>query len=212
MELLQPETLKISPTYTANDWNALNKKNAAAWPTAAAIVKDRLYGRFLHFADKCLQEPNSGFVVLAINCLLAETIEQFIEGLEHSRYISGDVFGRFLEGPRFQPHFNIPEIRGAFYSDIRCGLLHQAEAKNQWLVRRGQTELLKQVGDGYIIDVGLFHAAIKDGLDDYLAAILKPERSDLRDNLWTKMAYICNVRIARGAMEDLDAAAASPTA
>ena len=36
---------------------------------------------------------------------------------------------RFLEGNRFQPDFHA-EARKDFYRDIRCGLLHQAEAKN----------------------------------------------------------------------------------
>ena len=53
-------------------------------------------------------------------------------------------------------------LRLAFYQDIRCGLLHQAEAKNKWLIRRKQKALLRQGGrDGYIIDVERFHTALK---------------------------------------------------
>jgi hypothetical protein len=207
------ETLRISPKYTSDDWTALDKTDAAHWPKAVAIVRDRLHGRFLHFADKCLLDVYSGFVVLSIDCLLAETIQQFIEGRKHSKKKSKEIFMRFLERPQFQPYFASEEIRLAFYSDIRCGLLHQAEAKNQWLVRRNQAALLKTVGaDGYIIDVERFHAAIKASLDDYLAEICKPECQDLRAKLWTKMGHICKARMARGVLYGADTSGAEPTA
>ena len=64
------ETLRISPKYTSSDWAALDRTDAAHWPKAVAIVRDRLHGRFLHFADKCLKDDYSGFVVLSIDCLL----------------------------------------------------------------------------------------------------------------------------------------------
>ena len=66
------------------------------------IVKDRLHGRFLHFADKCLKDDYSGFVVLSIDCLLVETIQQFIKGETDGRKKSERCFRRFLAGPRFR--------------------------------------------------------------------------------------------------------------
>ena len=118
---------------------------------------------------------------------------------------------KFLKGPRFQPGFNTDKVRGDFYSDIRCGLLHQAEAKNRWLIRRKQLTLLKKVGiDGYIIDVERFRA-LQNSLEDYLTLICKPESADLRAKLWTKMDHICNVRIARGVMYITDTSTAHPS-
>jgi hypothetical protein len=207
------ETLRISPRYTADDWWTLERDKASDWPKAVKIVRDRLHGRFLHFSDKCLQDDYSGFVVLAIDCLLAETIQQFIEGVEYSKN-PGAVFKRFLGRPRFQPHFRSEKVREEFYEDIRCGLLHQAEAKKKWLIRRKQKTLLKTNvdGNGYILDVGLFHGALKGTLKDYFALLCKPESDDLRGKLWTKMNAICNARMNRGAMELVDAAATDPTA
>jgi hypothetical protein len=207
------ETLRISPKYTSSDWAALDRTDAAHWPTAVAIVRDRLHGRFLHFADKCLKDDYSGFVVLSIDCLLVETIQQFIDGVTDGRNKSTKLSKKFLKGPRFQPAFNTDKVRADFYSDIRCGLLHQAEAKNKWLIRRKQATLLKTVGtDGYIIDVERFHTAVRDSLEDYLTLLSKPERSDLRSKLWIKMDHICNVRIARGVLYGFDTAAADSTA
>ena len=207
------ETLRISPKYKASDWTALDRTEAAHWPKAVAIVKDRLHGRFLHFADTCLKDDHSGFVVVSIDCLLVEAIQQFIEGETDGRKKSERCFKRFLARPRFRSEFSSAKTRKIFYTDIRCGLLHQAQAKNQWLVRRKQATMLQQRGtDGYIIDVERFHTAMKDSLEDYLADILKPESKALRANLWTKMDHICDERIARGVHYGTDASAAEPTA
>lgn len=199
--VLGPTALRISPKYTSADWQALDQQRATDWLKAVAIVRDRLDGRFLRFASNCLTEEYSGFVVLAIDCLLVETLQQFIDGITDGDGHSKRLSKKFLEGPRFQPHFNTEKTRQDFYKDIRCGLLHQAEAKKLWLIRRQQATLLQKVGiEGYIIDVERFHAAILYSLEDYLTSICKPESTALRTNLWTKMDHICNVRTARGAL------------
>lgn len=211
-KFMATETLRISPKYTAEDWWKLDRTKQSDWPKAVKIVRDRLHGRFLHFADKCLKEDYSGFVVLAIDCLLAEALQQFKEGILDGTGQSKRLSKTFLEGPRFQPSFNTDAIRQAFYLDIRCGLLHAAEATNKWLIRRKQKRLLRIVAaDEYIIDVERFHTAIKGSMRDYFAGLCDPANGTLRDDLWKKMDHICNVRLTRGAMELVDPGAATPT-
>ena len=119
----------------------------------------------------------------------------------------------FLERPRFLPDFPTDTIRKDFYKDIRCGILHPAQAKKKWLIRRNQQRMLDADGyGGYILDIGLFHTALKLSFDDYLAELLRPEEVNLRTNLWKKMDHICNERLSRGANYGSDTAAASPTA
>jgi hypothetical protein len=204
--------LRISPRYTSLDWQSLDSSDPKDWSKATQIVRDRLNGRFLRFASDCLKERDSGFVVLAIDCLIAETIQQFRDGLTDGRGRSEEMISRFLEGTQFQPHFDA-EAREAFYRDIRCGLLHQAEAKRMWLIRRRQPSLLQAIaiGKGYIIDVERFHAAVQGSFDDYLEVIREPASSPLRSNLWKKMNQICNVRAARGALYEADGNTASTT-
>jgi hypothetical protein len=165
------------------------------------ILKDRLDGRFLRFASNWLNDRYSGFVVLAIDSLLTETIQQFVDGITDGHRRSKQMVTRFLEGRRFQPDFDA-KAREAFYVDIRCGLLHQAEAKRMWLTRRKQVSLLQRVvhGEGYILDVERFHAAVQGSLNDYVRLISEPANSLLRSNLWAKMDQICSVRKARGAL------------
>lgn len=200
------DALRISPKYTTLDWHALNSNAPKDWSKAADVVRDRLDGRFLGFASKFLRSKHSGFVVLAIDSLLAETIQQFKDGVTNGHGQSEKLVKRFLEGTRFQPDFDAA-ARKAFYEDIRCGLLHQAEAKKMWLIRRKQPALLQRVagGQGYIIDVERFHAGIEGSLNDYLKLLLEPASSTLRSNLWKKMNQICSVRTARGALYEAEA-------
>jgi hypothetical protein len=197
--------LSISPRYTSLDWQALDSNNPKDWSKAADIISDRLDGRFLRFARTCLQDKHSGFVVLAIDCLLAETIQQFRDGVTNGHRRSEEMVKRFLEGVRFQPDFDAA-ARKAFYLDIRCGLLHQAEAKRMWLIRRKQPALLQKVatGQGYIVDVERFHAGLQGSLNDYLELIAEPTSSVVRSNLWKKMHQICSVRMARGALYEAE--------
>ena len=193
------DVLKISPKYTSRDWTALAHDQPEDWPRAAQIVKDRLEGRFLRFLDQWISDPFSGFIVLAVDSLLAETIQQFRTGATSGKRKSQRYIESFLSGPRFQPDFDEP-ARTRFYEDIRCGLLHQAEAKEMWLVRRKQPRLLQPApqGQGYIVDVERFHKAVRASLDDYCSDIVDPAQDGLRANLWKKMGHICRVREARG--------------
>jgi len=196
------DALRISPRYAATDWQALDLDKPADWVRACKIVKDRLHGRFLRFAGNCLRSPNSGFVVLAIDSLLLETIQQFREGIIDGRGRSRSLVLDFLKGKRFQPEFDAA-ARSAYYTDIRCGLLHQAEAKRMWLVRRDQASVLAPFphGDGYIIDVRVFHQRVSMSLNDYLDEIQAPANENLRRNLSNKMNHICSVREQRGAVD-----------
>jgi len=198
-------TLRISPKYSAKDWSTLVRGAPEDWARAADIVRDRLEGRFLRFADSWLTDPFSGFVVLAVDCLLAETLQQFRAGETSGSGKSKRYITQFLSGPRFQPDFD-QDARLRFYEDVRCGLLHQAEAKGMWLVRRGQSKMLRIVtnGSGYIIDVERFHDAVRLSLEDYCRDIVDSSQEDLRGNLWRKMEQICGIRTARGLLFEAD--------
>lgn len=196
------DALRISPQYSSTDWFALSIQDENHWQQAVKIVRDRLTGRFLKFADTCLRDPYSGFVVLALDCLLAETVEQFRAGIVDGSGKSRKLIKRFLARPRFQPYFD-EDARTHFFEDIRCGLLHQAEAKEMWLVRRDRSVMLEKVelGRGFIIDVKKFHEAVRCSLQDYLDELAVPENDKLRANLWKKMDHISKIREERGLYE-----------
>jgi hypothetical protein len=200
------DALRISPRFTSKDWYALDEHSQEDWGRAADMLKDRLDGRFLRFASDCLRSPDSGFVVLSIDSLLLETLQQFVEGLKTGVGKSKEMLTRFLERERFQPDFDL-KARNSYYTDIRCGLLHQAEAKQQWLIRRRQPSMLQPSpeGQGYILDVERFHEALRASMNDYLLELRDPARDDLRAKLWKKMNHICDVRRERGAVYAVEA-------
>ncbi len=206
---LKLDVLRISPRYTSLDWKALDQNNPDHWGQAVDMLRDRLEGRFVKFADKLLPDQFSGFVVLSIDSLLAETIQQFRAGEIDGRDKSKRYVMEFLAGPRFQPAFDA-EARAHFYKDIRCGLLHQAEAKEMWLVRRKQSSILKKLDGesrGYILDIQRFHKAVRLSLDDYCVQLVQEDQHELREKLWRKMAQICRIRDARGLLYEAGAAA-----
>jgi hypothetical protein len=206
---IKSEALRISPKYSSSDWNALTVDEPSHWPRAVDIVRDRLEGRFLRFVNSWLSDPFSGFIVLSIDSLLAETIQQFRSGETDGHGKSEKYIKQFLSGARFQPDFDA-HARKRFYLDIRCGLLHQAEAKEMWLVRRGQKKMLQKLtsGKGYVIDVLRFHDAVCQSLEDYYGEILTPAHEDHRANLWKKMGHISGIRTARGLL--VEAESSSP--
>ncbi|MBB3231959.1 hypothetical protein [Halomonas stenophila] len=196
--------LRISPSFTADDWAELALDAEADWRRAVDMLRDRIDGRFLDHARNCLQSETSGFVVLAIDSMLIEALEQFRRGIVDGRGRSGELIRSFLAGPRFQPQFD-SVAANAFYEDIRCGLLHQAEARRLWLIRRSQAELLttsRATGAdvGYVIDVVQFHEALESAFDDYLKELVEPNQEKLRENLWSKMNHICRVRKERAGL------------
>jgi hypothetical protein len=199
MVQLSSDALRISPKYASTDWLELSVADSGDWDKAVEIVRNRLIGRYLRFADENLKDPHSGFVVLALDCLLAETIEQFRAGATTGKGKSKKYITEFLANPPFQPYFD-KEASLHFYEDIRCGLLHQAEAKGMWLVRRGSGTMLQKTGDGrgYIIDVKRFHRAVHEALEGYFQQLVDPAEDKLRIHLWKKMDHICRIRTARG--------------
>lgn len=55
-------------------------------------------------------------------------------------------------------------------------------------------------GQDYILDVRIFHNAVRESMNDYLRDLCRPTSNELRANLWTKMDHICDVRNERGAV------------
>lgn len=72
---------------------------------------------------------------MAIGCLTIETLESFYQGRPDTRRVSAQMFRSFFE--RDTPLKVFGGDGDWFYRDIRCGVLHQAEARGGWRIRRG---------------------------------------------------------------------------
>jgi hypothetical protein len=109
-------------------------------------------------------EGKSGFTMMAIGCLMVEALESFYQGLPNTRGKKGaDIFNSFFA--RYN-EFSALQGHGAiFYDNIRCGILHQAETKGGWLIRRDQPSLVDT--NAKIIDANIFLSNLEACLDHY---------------------------------------------
>src|SRR5690606_16027063 len=79
--------LKISPKFSKDDWDSLDLNYSSKhWNTAVEIFEDRMNGRFFN-QIRILESNNqgdsavfAGFAIMALDCLIIETLEQFING------------------------------------------------------------------------------------------------------------------------------------
>lgn len=93
-----------------------------------------------------------------------------------------EVFEAFFK--REKANFpNFEEITPTFYSDIRCGILHQAETTEAWRIRR----------DGKLLDIGgrcinskEFVKALEKSLANYINCL---REETLESEIWQKALF-----------------------
>lgn len=189
--------MQISPNYSVEDWSNLNFSNEQDWLKAIDIFKDRIKGRFLDYIDIIEGYEFAGFAVMALDCLLIETLQQFFEGEEQTpERESKNYFINFLTGGTFKEYFT-KDMAIMFYEQIRCGILHQAEIKENSRIRI-DVPLVTLTSDrkGLIANRKLFHQQLISEFRRYVYLLRNPEEKELRENFVNKMNYIC--RITKG--------------
>lgn len=73
-----------------------------------------------------------GFTILAVCCLVIETLESFYQGRADTKGESADMFRDFFNRGTSLRVFG--GDNNWFYRDIRCGILHQGEIRGGWRV------------------------------------------------------------------------------
>lgn len=187
------ENIWISPRYTVADWRSLDFSKEEGWQKAVDILEDRIRGRFLDQVDRIQRWLGAGFAVMALDCLLIETLEQFRQGVhETPARESGDYFRRFLTETQFGEYFD-GEMARCFYKRIRCGILHQAEIRGSSRIRIDTPDLVRWTEDrrGLVINRNKFHQKLIEVFENYLALLRDPRHQDLREKFKAKMDAIC---------------------
>jgi len=138
---------------------------------------DRLDTRYLLHIKELLRHRTSGFAVLTLDCAIIETLEQFRRGMpEAPPGKSGEYFASFLTQTSFSQLFTDGHAR-LFYKVIRCGLLHQSEAKSSLVKRSSTLPLIDFTEDrkGLIINAKAFHAKLVVVISEYASLLRSPE-------------------------------------
>lgn len=194
--------MEIAKGITAEDYNKLNltKHINPDWQTAFKYLDSRLTERYIDPVEVLItsekdisaSQKRFGFTIMAIDCLLVETIQSFYEGVTNSHGQSQQLFKNFLtQRQNFKDFFKTQAEAGDFYINFRCGILHQAQTFGDtkiWTV--GQ--LIMKQGKYVIVNRDLFHEAVKKEKKLYLDLLYKQDNTLLLDNFKSKMDFIAS--------------------
>jgi hypothetical protein len=182
------------------------------------IFKDRLEYRFLGAAkalidaDKHQSTRRFGFSIMALDCLLIETLAQFYQGLKTSdqarckeghHLSNAEFFTGFLcrDSHRLKEIFNTDQKARLFYKTIRCGILHQGETIGGSKIVTTGNDILHVVNQptGLVINRTLFHNFLVEiEIGAYYKLLEDNSRPEYRQNMIRKMDYICRIPVEDG--------------
>ncbi len=119
-----------------------------------------------------------GFCTMAICCLMIETLESFWRGWPKTDGPNELAFCSF-----FDRNPNLIVFKGYasdFYKNVRCGILHQAETTNGWLINRRKDSPLFDPKTK-TINATLFHNEMENCLTYYCEML---RMSDWNSEIW----------------------------
>ncbi|WP_316807371.1 hypothetical protein [Pedobacter agri] len=196
---------KISKKYTNIHWTELNlvTDKSDGWINGISIIKDRFNSRFFDQINNVKIDPFSGFIVMSIDCLLIETLMQFYLGVDDTEFnykgVQWKAFRDFFKNSiYFKSEFKTNSICKTFYTQFRCGLLHQAQTKKKSLIKINQPKLLKLInpldaGAGLIIDRVQFHDNLVLEFQHFIQKLKDNENNFLGNNLRINAALKMNL-------------------
>lgn len=203
--------IEIAPGFTIGDWQLLRglldpASFDANWEKLLVHMRTRFAARFLEPAEVLLDYERKqiqsgklpeglGFSVLAIDCLLIETICGYKQGTRTLRGGTSKAFETFLStAPRFKEVFDEGGRASDFAGAIRNGLLHDGETRSGWIIWQGCAEgpIVDDFGGGVLrLYRSAFHSALKEYVDDYFTRLRKADGTQLRENLRNRIDQLC---------------------
>lgn len=183
----------ISPHYHDWDWKRLNlsdpKTNEDDWQTAANIVGDRVRGRLIKWIDSLAKERFSGFAILALDCVLIESVW----GLETGKKSPGkkELYQEFLSRPKFKIGGFDKSAAETFCDCIRNGIAHDGETRKGWLIEKTVPKgaILEKMQGQYRLNRTNFHEAVVAEFDRYLTEVRSGDH-DARKKMRNRMEDI----------------------
>lgn len=127
------EATKLSSSITVARY--LELEQAEDRVALGKFIKERFDERYF----KPLEDSQSkhGFAILAVACLVIETLESFYQGRADTHGKSKEMFSAFFKRETPLNVFGSP--CNWFFKNIRCGILHQGEVRDGWRIwRKGQ--------------------------------------------------------------------------
>jgi hypothetical protein len=174
------QTTKLTESVTVAQFIQLEDANDRV--ACGDFIVQRFQERY--FAPALHAETRHGFTLMTVACLVIEALECFYQGKEDSSGNTRRIFKSFFERRTGLECFGADG--DWFYLDIRCGILHQAETKGGWRVRRAGQLLDTRART---INAYTFVLHLQRAVDAYAKQL------EVDDELWgkfrTKMAAVC---------------------
>lgn len=126
------EDIKLSSKVTIGKYREY--RTAKDRDAIANFIKERFTERYI---TPVKHNKSNGFCIMAVCCLMIEALESFRQGWPDTKGMSKAAFCSF-----FDKNDQFSDFRGyaeKFYTNIRCGILHQAETTGGWLIKRTGT-------------------------------------------------------------------------
>lgn len=180
--------MNLSPEYTLDDWNAAFA-GTPDWGKAIDIVEDRIEGRWLRWIDEICKHRFSGFAVLALDCIVLESMWGFMHGEAAPRRGEQQVYRDILTGSAFGWSAAQSEDFRLF---VRNGVMHDAETRSGWVVEKmiPKDAIVKQNARGqYVLNRTKFHEALRSVFEAWIEK-LRAGDEDLRKNMRNRMKKI----------------------
>lgn len=141
----------------------------------AQIFKFRLISRLVEPALAIPVDNRHGFLMTSVACQAIEAYVAFREGKESTKDISHWCFSEFFRihrgelrdkmGPDSKSCFDV--VKSEFFKNVRCGLLHQAETRNGWTIRRSGKIFSRAPNGGILVNGTALLNFVKSCINNY---------------------------------------------
>ncbi|HEY5326508.1 MAG TPA: hypothetical protein VIJ27_05875 [Mucilaginibacter sp.] len=197
------------------------------WEVAIELFRNRFLNKFFNPIEQLIKIDTikgEGFTIVTIQCALIEAFASMRKGLifEHDapkgspKFIynnSKKLFVEFLSSEQiFKGHFwttdptiqgkknaNTPYNAESFYQDVRCGLMHEARTKGNWIISANhfhpkmmtESQFIKSHSNGQ--QIMIYRTVLHYRLKEYLAIYcneLREQNKNLRRFLARKLDHI----------------------
>src|SRR5258708_9503126 len=158
----------------------MKRKDIDAKFNLIKFIHHRFYNRYV----KHVKKIDSGFLKMAVSCLMIETLESFRQGKRNTK-------GKGAGQKMFEDFFDVEkklfpgfkDIAADFYSSVRCGILHQAETTNAWrILRKGP--LLDKIN--IAVNATKFVHSLEKSLDNYIESL---KATDFNSKIWENALF-----------------------
>jgi hypothetical protein len=194
--------VQIASGFDVENWKELDLSldSDENWNKGIDVFKRRITERYIEPVDILLEieaplaytDRRFGFSIVAIDCLLIETLQAFIDGRKQTKAGTGSaVFIAYMTENKNLGKFFNKELAKRFYREYRNGLLHQAETQKGSLIW-SEFEVVSVLEGKMIINRTELHKLIKLDFEDYLVNLANLSNRELRLNFIHKMKYICH--------------------